>query len=34
MATRLDFPFVVLTFSRLCFLLILAGLRYAHMLPE
>ena len=32
MATRLDFPFVVLTFSRLCFLLILAGLRYARML--
>ena len=43
MATRLDFLFVMLTFSRLCLLLIfgyngsslvLAGSRYARMLPK
>ena len=33
MATCLDFPFVMLTFSCLCLLLILTGLHYAHMLP-
>ena len=34
MAVCLDLPFVMLTFSRLCLLLVLAGLRYARMLPD